>query len=536
MRTNLGKTQGMRPMAQNANHSIRMVYWIIMAGVGIRVFAAFNTYVTNPDGMLYIQQAKAIYHGDWQLLRSCLSFVSSYPFLIAAAHWVVPSWIDAARAISVLFGSLTLIPLYFLLRRFTDERTTCLVVLLYAFMPFLVGGSADLVRDPVCWFFLVSGLYLFVRQLEIRAISWQRFFYLAASYLLFLMAGWARPEAFMFLIFSCFYTFLYSLFSEEKRYILVAVSSLLLLGLFSTAGIQIFDPSFSSYSENASAKVSASLEQYRNLRHQLEVLTDNLDRGVLGSFLSKAKSLIWLIDLGVLISGSLAGIFYPYFLFFVIGLFGLWARLRKDPRVTYLLTLVLLGYILLFFHVLQIWYLEHRFLHIAVLPGSILAAFGIEKATRFFQARMGWKASAAVMVICLYIAGFGLGKNIKKREEDKAVYRQIAEYVYKLEETSHGFVPVLTGDSSSLKLVPFYVNLHLPVGFCPLYVAPSIKNNEELIQYVKDNNVKYFLWDGKNWSKTRVNIHSDHFRQLFKELNRWDAKEVGGLILFYRNQ
>jgi len=79
-------------MAQNANHSIRMVYWIIMAGVGIRVFAAFNTYVTNPDGMLYIQQAKAIYHGDWQLLRSCLSFVSSYPFLIAAAHWVVPSY------------------------------------------------------------------------------------------------------------------------------------------------------------------------------------------------------------------------------------------------------------------------------------------------------------------------------------------------------------------------------------------------------------------------------------------------------------
>jgi len=45
-------------MAQNANHSIRMIYWIIMAGVGIRVFAAFNTYVTNPDGMLYIQQAK----------------------------------------------------------------------------------------------------------------------------------------------------------------------------------------------------------------------------------------------------------------------------------------------------------------------------------------------------------------------------------------------------------------------------------------------------------------------------------------------
>lgn len=535
MRTNLGKTQGMRPMAQNANHSIRMIYWIIMAGVGIRVFAAFNTYVTNPDGMLYVQQAKAIYHGDWQLLRSCLPFVSSYPFLIAAAHWVVASWIDSARAISVLFGSLTLIPLYFLMRRFTDERTTCLVVLLYAFMPFLVGGSADLVRDPVGWFFLVSGLYYFVRQLENREPLQRRFFCLLSSYLLFLMAGWARPEAFMVLLSSCFYSFLYPLFSKEKRYILVAVSSLLLLGLFSTAGIQIFDPSFSSYSENASAKVPASLEQYRNLRHQLEVLTDNLDRGVLGSFLSKAKSLIWLIDLGVLISGSLAGIFYPYFLFFVIGLFGLWARLRKDPRVTYLLTLVLLGYTLLFFHVLQIWYLEHRFLHIAVLPGSILAAFGIEKATRFFQARMGWKASVAVMVICLYIAGFGLGKNIKKREKDKVVFSEIAEHISKFEKPNHAFIPVLTGDSSSLKLVPFYVNLHLPVGFCPLYVAPSIKNNEELIQYVKDNNVKYFLWDEKNWSKAQINIRSNEFRQTFNDLGRWYHRDYGVIILFGRS-
>ena len=230
---------------RSANRAIRMIHLVILIGIAIRAFAAFQTYVTNPDGMLYIQQAKAIYHGDWQLLRSCLPFVSSYPFLIAAAHWVVPSWIDSARMISVLFGSLTLVPLYFLLRRFADERTSCLCVLLYAFIPFLVGGSADLIRDPICWFFLVSGCYFFVRQLETRETLRKRFLYLTSSYVLFLMAGWARPEAFMFLIFSCFYTFLYSLFSEDKRYVFVAVSSLLLVGVFLIAGIMIFDPSFS---------------------------------------------------------------------------------------------------------------------------------------------------------------------------------------------------------------------------------------------------------------------------------------------------
>jgi len=519
---------------RSANRAIRMIHLVILMGIAIRAFAALNTAVINPDGMVYIQQAKAIYHGDWQLARACVPFVSNYPFLIAAAHWVFSSWIDSARMISVLFGSLTLVPLYFLLRRFSDERTSCLSVLLYAFIPFLVGGSADLIRDPVCWFFLVSGCYFFVRQLETRETFRKRFLYLTSSYVLFLMAGWARPETFMFLIFSCCYTFFYSLFSKDKRYLFVCVASLLLVGLFLIAGIMIFDPSFSSYSGNATAKLSASLEQYRNLRQQLGILADDLDRGVLRSFLSKTRNLIWLIDLGVLIGNSIAGIFYPYITFFVFGFFGLWAKLRKDPRVTYLFTLVMLGYGLLFVHVLDIWYLEHRFLHIIILPGSILAAFGIEKTTQFFQAKMGWKASVAVIVISLYIIGFGLGKNIKKREHDKVVCLNIAEYISRQEKPGFGFTTVLTGDSSSLKLVPFYVNLHLPIGFCPFYVAPKIKNNEELIQYVEAKNVKYFLWDEKNWSKTQIDIHSDDFRQTFTYLERWYHQEYGDIILFCR--
>jgi hypothetical protein len=300
------------------------------------------------------------------------------------------------------------------------------------------------------------------------------------------------------------------------------------------AGIMLFDPSFSSYSAGASAKLSASLEQYRNLRQQLGVLADDLDRGALKSFLSKTRHLIWLIDLGVLIGNSIAGIFYPYIPFFVFGFFGLSAKLRKDPRVTYLFTLVMLGVGLLFVHVLESWYLEHRFFQIIIFPGCILAAFGIEKTIHFIQSKLGWKASVVMILIFLYILAFGLGKNIKKRDEDKVVYLQIAEYISKLEKPAPGFVPVLTGDSSSLKLVPFYLNLDLPTGFCPLYTPPAIRNNENLFQYVEEKNVKYFLWDEKNWSKTQIDIHSDDFRQAFTYLERWYHRECGYIILFCR--
>jgi len=530
----MARTGDTERIPQKANDSARMIYWVIAAGVAVRVVAAIYTCVINPDGILYIQQAKAIDQGDWMLLRSCVPFVSSYPFLIAAAHGVFPSWVASARTVSVFFGSLTLIPLYFLVRRFTDQRTACVCVLLYAFMPVLVGGSADLIRDPICWFFLVSGLYFFVRQLEDTTTSLRRFFYLVPSYVLFLMAGWARPEAFIVLIFSCCYTFLYPLFSKQKSYLLVSVSSLLLFGLFLASGAMIFDPSFGTYSAGASSKLSASIDAYRNLTQQLGAFAEGLDQGMLRSFLFKTRKLIWLTDLGVLVGSSVAAIFYPFAPFFIFGFFGLTARLRNDPRVVYLLILVILGYLLLFAHVLQFWYMEHRFLHIIILSGSILAAFGIEHTLGFIQKRLRWQSALAVVLICLYILAFGLGKNIRKRDEDKVVFRQIAKYISSLEKPGHVFIPVLTSNASSLKLVTMYLNLDLPTGFCPLQIAPDIREIDSLLKYVKDNQVRYFLWDEKNWQKTQVNLSNEDFRQNFNYLERWHHPEYGELMLFCR--
>jgi 4-amino-4-deoxy-L-arabinose transferase-like glycosyltransferase len=521
-------------MDHNSNSSSRMIYWVIALGIGIRAFAAVYTYVINPDGMVYIQQAKAIYHGDWMLLRACVPFVSSYPFSIAAVYWIFPSWIDSARLVSVFFGSLTLVPLYFILRRFTNERTTSLCVLVYAFMPFLVGSSADVIRDPLCWFFMVSALLFFIKHLETRGPFWRRFCYLTLSYALFLMAGWARPEAFMALVASGIFSFLYSLFSKDRRHILAAVSSLLLLGLLVTAGLSLFDPTFTGYFTGASNKLIGFVDQYRALRQELGALTDDLRRGVLLSFLTKLKDLIWLIDLGFLIGNSIAGLFYPYIPFFVFGFFGLWVKLKKDPRVAYLVVLFLLGYGLLFFHILQAWYMEHRFLYIVAFPGSMLAALGIEKTTRFIRERVHLEPSIVFILIFLYILGFGLGKNIKKREEDKVVYLHIAEYISNLEKPGPEFIRVLTGDSSSPKLVPFYLNLQLSTGYCPLQVAPDIRDNDALFRYVKENKVKYFLWDDKDWKKTQIDIHSDDFRKTFHYLERWHEKEYGNIILFSR--
>ena len=63
---------------------------------------------------------------------------------------------------------MTLIPLYLLCRRFFDKEMSALTVLVFAVLPVLVVGSAEVVRGPVCWFFLALGLLLFVHLASIQ--------------------------------------------------------------------------------------------------------------------------------------------------------------------------------------------------------------------------------------------------------------------------------------------------------------------------------------------------------------------------------
>ncbi|MBA7662508.1 hypothetical protein ES703_70537 [subsurface metagenome] len=66
----------------------------------------------------------------------------------------------AAKSVSLIFGTMTLVPLYFLLKRFFDESIGLLVLLIFALIPVFIDRSVDVVRGPIFWFFSVLGLYL----------------------------------------------------------------------------------------------------------------------------------------------------------------------------------------------------------------------------------------------------------------------------------------------------------------------------------------------------------------------------------------
>ncbi len=142
--------------------------WIVLIlGFLIRLYVFAHTYVINPDGIFYIYQAKAISNGMWDDATSCgFSFVSIYPFLIIPFYEMFNEWVIAAKATSLFFGTFTIIPLYFLMKRFLTKELTIITTLVFAFNPVFVERSVDVIKEPIFWFFAVLGLYLFVRAID----------------------------------------------------------------------------------------------------------------------------------------------------------------------------------------------------------------------------------------------------------------------------------------------------------------------------------------------------------------------------------
>jgi len=276
----------------------RLAILIIGLGFVIRLFSFRYTYIINPDGALYIHQARAIYYGLNDSLTSCsLSFLSNYAIFIAGAYAILRDWVIAAKIVSLLFGSMTLIPIYFLVKRFFHDKIALLVTLILCLMPVFVARSADVVRDPVYWFFSILGLYLFVSQLDQK-----NNLYLILASLSFLMAAWARIEAVLFTLISSLYI-LFVQKEEKIKTLSLFILPLVLLALCFAAGLMFFNVSADDLyrTRQIAAKLSAPVVEYENLRRDLAELMGQTLNGNLSPFLHKTRNLVWLIALGTLL-------------------------------------------------------------------------------------------------------------------------------------------------------------------------------------------------------------------------------------------
>ncbi|MBW2078626.1 MAG: glycosyltransferase family 39 protein, partial [Deltaproteobacteria bacterium] len=399
----------------------RFFILIVCIAFLIRLFSFVFTAIVNPDGVIYIHQARAIYYGLWDSILGCgIGFLSNYPIFIVGAYAVVRDWVIAAKLVSLLFGTF-----YLLLREFFRNQIALLACLAFALIPVFVDKSVDLVRDPVYWFFLVFGLYFFVAQVGTR-----NRLYLILSNIFLLMAAWARIEAALFIPVA----FLYLLFSGEERKaekLAVFAAPIAAAAVLGIASVMIFNAGGDDLLRihEIKARVSAPLIQFQNLRAQLSELMNQTPGSTVPGFLHKARNLAWLVALGTIVKYAVSAYFYPFFLLFLIGLAGIWAKVRRDRRIRYLAVLSASALILLYLYVLQSWMMFNRLLALFILPSFILVGFGLERTIGFLQARFKVREYIAVTVVCILMLACALPKSLNPRETDKLVFKQIGQLI-----------------------------------------------------------------------------------------------------------
>jgi len=286
-------------------------------------------------------------------------------------------------------------------------------------------------------------------------------------------------------------------------------------------------------------KLSAPIIVYKDLRMGLSELMQQPFEGVMPHFLHKSRHLVWLVALGTVVKYMARAYFYSFFLLFILGIGGVWRRLRKDQRILYLALTALAVFMVFYLHVIQTWMMFDRFWANFMLPAFVMIGFGLKKTVSIFTTKGRMKNRTALIIICLLILCCTLTKDLRSQEADKIVYKEIGEMIAQRE-----------GNRRAIKIVKslrtpdwtaFYANLRYRGAPCPsthFGMLPTpfdqtvFKDYETLIGYLKQNNADYFLWEEKAWPPGGFDFLTQKDPKDLLQIGAWRHPDAGQIILF----
>jgi 4-amino-4-deoxy-L-arabinose transferase-like glycosyltransferase len=517
-------------------HHFRQYGWlwlVFSTGILLRVWAVWQTAIINPDGALYIYQAKAIHAGHWKQLTTCgITYISVYPFLVAASYAVVGNWIVAPQIVSMLFSSATLIPIYLTCRRLFDTSIAALATLIVAMNPVMCSRSGDVVRDPVYWFFLSLGIYWVVRYWDERS----RFGYLFFSTIAFVLATWARIEAILLIGVSGIFISLLGASGRLKRVTAFALP-LFVLGSGVLVCMAVLDIPMDRLLrlDEISKRATHFIDSYHLVSSYIETVAATDIPSTVRYFLPEAENHIWLIALGTVLNRTLESFFYPFVPFFLIGLWHFRLVKGSDSRWWYVLLAFVSGYLLLYLHLINVWVLEYRFLMLVYIPGILFAAAGLHRSVEQIERRWRWGKNRIVWVTALLLLLAGLPKNLQPRDPDKIVFVEVAA---RIAERQGPEEPALISSSiHTHRWISLYANINHSEPPCPESNFNGLwdrfsDNADEIAADLKARNISFFLYEERHWPIKNFDPEGFFKNQHFKRIGDWYHQDTGRMLLY----
>jgi len=518
----------------------RLSFLVVLAvALGLRLWLAVHTTIVNPDGTLYIHQARLLIAHQWKELTSCgLSFVSLFPFWIAAAHHWIGDWIWAARGVTILFGWAALIPLDGFLRAFFDRTTARITLSMVAVTPMMVSNSVEIVREPLMWFFAACGMWAMVHALRTGRMPW-----FAIAALAFLMGAWARVDAVLLICVGAIYLAFRSTGNRTWNTLIfllpVMAAALVVLFLALHRGISVQSLFRGS---DILGKLYLPLLKVHELRMQLKALSEDIAAQPLVFFLQESRQQVWLVAIGALVNRTIEALFYPFALFFVIGI----ARSRQvrllDRGIGFAVAAAVCGWILLYIHTLQTWMVYYRFVGLVLLPGSVFAAIGIRTGIEWLSGR-SWVSNTyeprkgmriVVIGLCAAIVLASLPKNLKSPDADKQVFVEIARSLssrVSIDQpvkviTSHGIQPWIS----------FYANIDRPFPICPLQLDSVYEHIpdtlDSFLEQAIHRGIRFWIWEERHWPAGAFDIDAATGSPRLERIGAYHHPDTGAMRLY----
>jgi len=500
---------------------------ILVLAAALRISRAYFSPILNVDTAIYLFQAKALYYGDWHAVNSCiLKSVSLHPIFSSLIFAITHDWIVSMVATSILFGTLTIIPLYYTSRLFFPINISLIIALSYSVMYVFVTAGVDVGRDTPFWFFSAWGIYFFSAGMK-KGEIW----FFPSSTVFFMLAAWNRIEAIMFLAATPLYLLLKK--TDRKSLKVLSYFAPIILGIAVIFLMQALDFRLIHKFGEIQDMLPNALKSYQSLRADLLSIMESKPVGFELEFFKQVRTLLWMLGINIVINSIAQSFFYLFFLFFLLGLFDI-KKWRERSEAQYFGFLVAGAFIVLYAFVLRYWFLENRYVTLLILPSFIFIGFGVERVLALLEKHFKIRQSAAVFLLVCVVLAFALPSQVSLEDKDKAVFKQIGSKIAQLDSGAKAIDIFVVGEY--FRTLHLYSNLNLTGLSCP--DDTTCNNNfgtsyPDFVSSVDHCKAKYIIWQDK-YRPEKFDLLKEYDRSDFLVVGEWYYKETGRIVLLKR--
>lgn len=148
--------------SRTGNHDLLILSALVLLALSFRLYSLQFFHVISTDGTSYAGAAQALARGEF----GGIGIYGFYPVLIWIAGWLISDPELAGRVVSLIAGSLLVVPLYLLGRGVGSRRVAFIASLLVIVWPPLVSSSCEVMTQASYDLIQLSAVYLVWRMFQ----------------------------------------------------------------------------------------------------------------------------------------------------------------------------------------------------------------------------------------------------------------------------------------------------------------------------------------------------------------------------------